>query len=240
MKPRTLGILAGVILVSAASAACSQSTPQAGNSQASQAKPFDQDLLHPADLNEKAPETFDVQFVTSKGEFVIRVTRAWAPNGADRFYNLEMHHYFDGAKFFRVFPDFMAQFGISPYPEVNKAWENASIQDDPVKHSNTRGMLSFAATSQPNSRSTQLFINFKDNSRLDPSGFAPIGIVISGMENVDQIYSRYGKDQQADQDQAGKEGNAYFEKNFPKLDSIKSATLVTSPPAAAPKSPSHP
>ncbi len=235
MKARAKGILTGVMLVSGAIVACSQGAPPAANSQSSPSRPFDQALMRPADLNEKAPETFDVKFVTTKGEFAIRITRAWAPNGADRFYNLVKHHYFDGAKFFRVIPAFVAQFGISPYPEVNRVWENSNIQDDPVKHSNTRGSLTFAATQQPNSRSTQLFFNFVDNARLDPMGFAPIGNVTSGMEVVDQIYSGYGRDQQADQDQAGKEGNTYFEKYFPKLDSIKSASLMTGNPAGTTK-----
>jgi peptidyl-prolyl cis-trans isomerase A (cyclophilin A) len=240
MKIRKMGILASVIFVSAAIAACSQGISPVGNSQGNAAATFDQALLHPSDLTEKAPETFDVKFVSSKGDFVVRVTRAWAPNGADRFYNLVKHGFFNGAKFFRVIQGFVAQFGISPYPEVSSALGNANIQDDPVKHSNTRGTLTFAATRDPNSRSTQLFINFKENAQLDAMRFAPIGEVTSGIEIVDQIYSGYGRDQQADQDQAEKEGNAYFEKNFPKLDNIKSATIVAAPAADAPKPPSHP
>src|ERR1700722_7867581 len=167
--------------------------------------------------NEKAPETFRVNFDTSKGPGVIEVTRADAPNGADRFYNLVKAKYLDGARFFRVIPGFMAQFGLAADPAVSKAWD-VPIQDDPVIASNVRGAVTFAATSAPNSRSTQLFINFGDNSRLDASRFAPFGMVVSGMENVDQIYS--GDGENPDQPQIEEQGNAYLEKTFPQLDYI--------------------
>src|SRR5665213_3058542 len=136
---------------------------------------------------EKAPETFKVNLDTSRGPVVIEVLRVDAPIGADRFYNLVKAKYFDGARFFRVVPGFMAQFGLAADPAVTKAWDTP-IQDDPVRASNVRGTVTFAATGSPNSRSTQLFINFADNSRLDSQRFAPIGRVMSGMENVDQIY----------------------------------------------------
>src|ERR1700723_2501326 len=142
--------------------------------------------------DEKAPETFRVNLDTSKGPVVIEVTRADAPNGADRFYNLVKAKYLDGARFFRVIPGFMAQFGLAADPAVSKTWD-VPIQDDPVKASNVRGTLTFAATGAPNSRPTQLFITFGDNSRLDSQRFAPFGKVVSGMEFVDQIYSGYGE-----------------------------------------------
>src|SRR5580692_5989420 len=141
--------------------------------------------------SEKAPETFRVNMDTSRGLVVIEVTRALAPNGADRFYNLVKAKYYDGARFFRVIPGFMAQFGIAADPAMTKVWD-VPIQDDPVKTSNVRAAVTFAQTSEPNSRSTQLFINYGDNSRLDASRFAPFGKVTKGMEVVDKIYSGYG------------------------------------------------
>ena len=173
--------------------------------------------------DEKAPETFRVNLDTSRGPVVIEVTRADAPNGADRFYSLVKAKYFDGARFFRVVPGFMAQFGIAADPASTKTWD-VPIQDDPVKTSNVRGTVTFAATSQPNSRTTQLFINFGDNARLDDQRFAPFGKVVSGMENVDQIYS--GDGERPDQTQIEAEGNAYLEKAFPRLDYIRTARIA--------------
>lgn len=173
--------------------------------------------------NEAAPATYRVNMDTSRGLVVIEVTRADAPLGADRFYNLVKAHYFDGARFFRVVPGFMAQFGIAADPAMTKTWD-VPIQDDPVKTSNVRGTLTFAATAAPDSRSTQLFINFGDNSRLDSMRFAPFGKVVSGMENVDQIYSGYGE--MPDQSEIESEGNAYLEKQFPRLDYIKTARIA--------------
>lgn len=197
-------------------------------------------LLHPETLNEKAPDEFDVKFVTTAGDFTVKVTRAWAPNGADRFYNLVRHHFYDGSAFFRVVKGFMAQFGWSAYPPVNVAWIKANIKDDRVKQSNHRGYITFAMSSEPNSRSTQVFINLVDNPSLDRSGFAPFGQVTEGMENVDKIYSGYGESEPdgndpRQSDVAGR-GHFYLEKNYPKLDVVRSATLVTTEaaPAAAP------
>jgi len=172
--------------------------------------------------NETAPATYRVTLDTSRGSVVIEVTRADAPIGADRFYNLVKAKYFDGVRFFRVIPGFMAQFGLAADPAVSKTW-NVPIQDDPVKASNVRGALTFAATGAPNSRSTQLFINFGNNSRLDSMRFAPFGKVVSGMEFVDQIYSGYGE--QPDQGRITAEGNAYLQKEFPRLDYIKTARI---------------
>src|SRR5579863_8726038 len=173
--------------------------------------------------HETAPATFRVNLDTSRGLVVIEVTRALAPNGADRFYNMVKAKYFDGARFFRVIPGFMAQFGLAADPAMSKTWD-VPIQDDPVKASNVRGALSFAATGAPNSRSTQLFINFGNNSRLDSLRFAPFGKVVSGMEFVDQIYSGYGE--MPDQGRIEAEGNAYLEKEFPQLDYIKTARIA--------------
>jgi len=189
---------------------------------------IDPALLHPETLTEKAPEVFDVKFDTTRGDFTVQVNRKWAPLGADRFYNLVQHGFFTGAAFFRVVPGFIVQFGLSPDPAVNRAWRSANIKDDPVTQSNKRGTITFA-TAGPNTRTTQLFINFGDNSGLDRQGFAPFGLVTSGMDVVDKIYSGYG--QQPDQGAITTQGMAYLQKNFPNLDSIKSATVVPAPAA---------
>lgn len=187
-------------------------------------------LLQPAKLNAKAPAVFSVRFETTKGPFVVEVHRDWAPNGADRFYNLVRNGFYDGARFYRVIAGFMAQFGFSGDTAIDTAWKDSSIADDPVKQSNTRGMVSFAMRG-PNTRSTQLFINYSDqNNRLDRMGFSPFGKVTSGMEVVDAFYSEYGEGSPMgggpSQAQIGAEGNAYLTANFPKLDSIKSARIV--------------
>lgn len=188
-------------------------------------------LLTPADLTETAPETFQARFETTKGAFLVEVTRAWAPNGADRFYNLVRNGFFEDVRFFRVMENFMAQFGMHGDPQVQAAWTMATIPDDPVMASNTRGTLTFAMRSAQNTRSTQLFINFIDNSRLDEMGFAPIGTVIEGMDVVDEIYAGYGESASRGgrgplaQDIAAR-GNEYLEESFPELDYIVSAALV--------------
>jgi len=201
---------------------------------------YDKALLHPSTLNAKAPDTYQVKFVTTRGEFTVTVTRAWSPLGADRFYNLVKHHYFDNARFFRVLPGFVAQFGLSAYPQVNAAWEKATIKDDPHSQSNKRGTLVFA-TAGPNTRTTQLFINFKDNSSLDSQGFTPFGIVDgTGMNVVEMFYDQYGESAGMDQENITKQGEKYLAAKWPKLDKITSATLIgaaaTAPakPAAKP------
>jgi len=208
---------------------------------AAQAPAFDQALLKPGTLTEKAPEVYEVKFETTKGDFVVKVTRAWAPNGADRFYNLVKHGYYNGAAFFRVLDGFMAQFGINPNPRINAVWQVAGIKDDPVKKSNTRGYLTFAMSSSPNSRTTQLFINYGNNARLDASGFSPFGQVTQGMGIVDRLYSGYGEGAPSGrgprQDLVQSRGSAYLEKEYPKLDIIKSATLVASAEKAPPPPP---
>lgn len=183
------------------------------------------DLTQPAKLTEKAPDTFKVKFDTTKGVFTVEVTRSQSPNGADRFYNLVKAGYFKDIAFFRVVPGFMVQFGIHGDPKVAGAWREANIPDDSVKASNTRGMLTFAKTGMPNSRSTQLFINYGNNTFLDNQGFSPFGKVTEGMDVVDKINSASGE--RPDQMHIQTEGNTYLKKEFPNLDYIKSATIVS-------------
>jgi len=174
---------------------------------------------------EKAPDTFKADFELGNGKhFVIEVTRSWSPNGADRFYNLVKSGFFDEVRFFRVVPNFMVQFGISGDPSVSSKWRSGNIQDDPTKESNKRGYVTFAKTGAPHSRTTQIFINFKDNSFLDGQGFSPFGKVISGMEVVDAIYS--GDGERPDQGQIQMKGNEYLQSAFPKLDYVKKATIA--------------
>ncbi len=183
-------------------------------------------LRNPEQLKETAPATYKATFDTSAGMFVIEVHRDWAPNEADRFYNLVKNGFYDDCRFFRVVPGFMVQFGINGNPAIQKVWSNANMKDDPVKRSNKRGYVSFAQTGAPNSRSTQMFINFADqNAFLDHSGqgFAPFGQVVSGMNVVDKITAQYGE--RPDQGEITSKGNTYLNASFPKLDYIKKATI---------------
>jgi peptidyl-prolyl cis-trans isomerase A (cyclophilin A) len=193
-------------------------------------KPMATDLTNPSKLTEKAPETFKAQFDTTKGKFTVEVTRALAPNGADRFYNLVRSGFFNDIAFFRVIPGFMCQFGIHGDPKVSAAWRPATIPDDPVKSSNVRGAITFAKTGAPNSRTTQLFINFADNKNLDGMGFASFGKITEGMETVDKINGEYGegapRGRGPEQGRIQAEGNAYLKKDFPNLDYVKSVTIV--------------
>ena len=186
-------------------------------------------LGNPAALRETAPATYKARFETSKGAFVVDVTRDWAPNGADRFYNLVKNGFYDGVRFFRVLDGFMAQFGINGDPKISAAWREARIQDDPVKQSNRRGFITYAMAG-PNTRTSQLFINYGDNSALDRQNFSPFGRVSSGMEVVDALYTGYGegapRGQGPDQGRVQAEGNAYLTKNFPRLDFVKKATIT--------------
>lgn len=188
---------------------------------------YDRALLRPALLKEKAPETFAVKFETTRGDFTINVTRAWAPIGADRFYNLIKHRFYDNMVVYRVVSGFVVQFGISSYPAVAAAWSNANIKDDPVTKSNKRGYVTYAKSSQPNSRSTQIFISFQDNSALDSQGFAPFGVIdAEGMKVVEMLYDQYADQPTAEQDEITRLGKAYLDRKYPKLDVIKHATLV--------------
>jgi peptidyl-prolyl cis-trans isomerase A (cyclophilin A) len=199
--------------------------------------PYDRTLLRPSLLTARAPSTYQVKFTTTKGDFVITVTRAWAPLGADRFYNLVRHHFYDNATFFRVLKGFVVQWGISAYPPVSAAWSRAPIKDDPVTQSNLRGYVTYAMGG-PNTRTTQIFINLGDNQRLDSmGGFAPFGQVTEGMEVVDSLYNGYGEGAPDGhgpaQDSIEKAGKSYLDKGFPLLDSIKTTTLIL-PEGAAP------
>jgi len=186
-------------------------------------------LGNPAALTEKAPATYKARFDTSKGAVVIDVRRDWAPNGADRFYNLVKNGFYDDNRFFRVISSFMVQFGVNGDPKISAQWRNARIKDDPVKQSNKRGFITFA-TSGPDSRTSQVFINFADNGGLDSQGFAPFGQVTAGMNLVDALYSGYGegapRGRGPDQGRIQTEGNAYLMKDFPNLDYVRKAAIV--------------
>jgi len=218
-RSNSLTILAVVLLLATASIVLGQAGTNAA-------------LKNPAGLKETAPATYKVNFDTSIGAFVVEVHRDWAPNGADRFYNLVKNGYYDGLRFFRVIPNFMVQFGISGDPALNTVWQEARIPRDPVKQSNTRGYVTYAmrgGTQGPDTRTVQVFINFGDNSPLDKDGFAPFGRVTSGMNVVDKIYAGYGEGAPSgngpDQGRVQSQGNAYLTKDFPKLDFIKKATI---------------
>ena len=185
-------------------------------------------LLNPSSLRAKAPDMYKVKFTTTKGDVIIQVNRGWAPQGADRFYNLVKNGFYTNAAFFRIVPRFVAQFGIAARPDVSAAWENAKIPDDRVLESNKRGTLTFA-TSGPNTRTTQIFINYSDNAGLDGQGFAPFGSVIEGMEIVDKFFAGYGES--PDQGQITAKGKAYLDQRFPNLDRIISGSIM---PAEAP------
>jgi len=185
-------------------------------------------LSTPAALNEQAPATYKAKFDTSKGVFIVDVRREWAPNGADRFYNLVKNGFYDNVRFFRVISGFMVQFGINGDPKISSVWREARIRDDAVKQSNKRGYITFA-TAGPNTRTTQVFINFGDNAGLDGQGFAPFGQVSTGMNIVDSINAEYGegapRGRGPDQGRTQMEGNAYLTKDFPKMDFVKKATI---------------
>jgi len=186
-------------------------------------------LVAPDQATAPAPDRFQVRFETTKGDFVVQVHKDWAPRGAERFYNLVKIGYFDDVAFFRVIDGFMVQFGIHGDPRVNAHWSEAAIPDDAVKKSNLRGYVTYA-TAGPNTRTTQLFINFGENAGLDRQGFAPFGQVIEGMDVVDSLYSGYGEGAPSGagprQDRIQNEGNAYLKREFPKLDYVKTARLV--------------
>jgi len=220
---RTWGpIFAALIVCSAPLLGAEEGDPQTMNQ-----------LLDPASATAEAPETFDARFHTTKGDFVIRVHRDWAPHGADRFYNLVTSGFYDDTAFFRVIEGFMAQVGMHGDPEVNAAWSSAPIADDPVVKDNTRGMVTFAQRSAPNSRTTQFFINYGDNTRLKQHGaFAPFGEVVEGMDVVDSLHSGYGegapRGSGPSQGMIVRQGNSYLKEKFPKLDWIIEAEVTSS------------
>lgn len=185
-------------------------------------------LKNPSSLTEEAPPKFRARFETNRGAFEIEVTRDWAPLGADRFYNLVKHGYYNENRFFRVIRDAIAQFGITGDPELNVLWHDVTIQDDPRKQTNERSYVSYAAGG-PNTRTTQVFVNLNDNRVLDDAGFVPFGRVASGMNVLDRLHSGYGDGPPSgkgpDQFKLLAEGNAYLEAEFPRLDFIETATI---------------
>ena len=225
--PRRPAVIASIALATATLAAACGTDGNAGGggSAASSAliKPDKNAIAAPA------PDSFKVAVETSKGNFTILAHRDWAPRGVDRFYHLVKLGYFDDTRFFRVLNGFMAQFGVHGDPKVNAAWEPLQFEDDPVKQSNKRGTVTFA-TGGPNTRTTQLFINYGDNANLDAMGFAPIGEVVDGMTVVDSLYADYGEGAPQgggpDQGRIASEGNAYLTQSFPKLDFIRSARIL--------------
>ena len=222
---RTLSII--VICAAAAASACQKATDKTAAAGTSAAAP---DFRNPADpgFAAQAPDSFRARFATTKGDFVIAVHRAWAPLGADRFYNLVRSGFYDGVRFFRVMPGFMAQFGIHGDTAVTAAWRERRIQDDPVRRTNLRGMVTFA-TAGPGTRTTQVFINYGSNDRLDAMGFAPFGQVVEGMDVVDKLYGEYGegapRGRGPDQFRLNVEGEKYLARQFPRLDKITKATV---------------
>jgi len=245
MKALLILCIAGAVLAQTptpAKKAPATGTPAPAAAPAAKTAPTPAALLHPETLKAKAPDLFRVKFVTTHGDFVVEVHRDWAPLGADRFYNLVKAKFFTDNAFYRYSPGFIVQFGVHANPAVTKAWANATIKDDPVKQSNKKGTLTFAMGGL-NTRSTDFFINLKDNAPLDTyagTAFAPLGTVTEGMDIVEGLYSGYGEMKGMtptatgpDQNLVQTQGKPYLDKNFPKLDSIKSATVIF-PEAAAP------
>jgi len=183
-------------------------------------------MTDPSKASDKAPDTFRAKFTTTKGDIVFECTRAWAPNGVDRFYNLVKIGFFDDVAFFRVAKSFVVQWGIHGDPKVSAAWREANLAPDPVVESNMRGMLTYAMAGRPDTRSTQLFINYKDNVSLDKQGFAPICKVVEGMETADAFYGDYAERVTGMQGEIQEKGNAYLKEKWPNLDYIKTATIV--------------
>jgi peptidyl-prolyl cis-trans isomerase A (cyclophilin A) len=188
-------------------------------------------LLDPSSLNQKAPATFKAKFTTTKGDFVVEVTRASAPLGADRFYNLVKNGFYNNCVLFRVVPGFVVQFGINGDPKISAPWSHANIPDDPVTESNKQGTLTYA-TAGPNTRTTQVFVNLGDNSRLDAQGFAAFGQVNEGMDVIAKFDSEYDDQPTNAQGQIEAHGNTFLKSTYPNLDSIKTAVIVPAAPVA--------
>ncbi|TVP57251.1 MAG: peptidylprolyl isomerase [Gemmatimonadales bacterium] len=220
-----------LVLALSACASTASTTPETGPP-APEPEDAPSVLLDPTapELNRTAPDTFKVLFETTAGDFVVEVYRDWAPLGADRFFNLVDHGFYDGLRFYRVIPNFMAQFGIHADPEISAAWRGTRIPDDPVEASNERGTITFA-TGGPDTRTVQLFINRVDNERLDPMGFAPFGRVTGGMDSVDRIYDGYGegapRGDGPSQGRIQEAGEPYLAAEFPRLDMIHRAWVLT-------------
>lgn len=225
MKTFLISLLACGIALAQTPPAPKKAVPAASKKAAPAAAP---NLLRPATLKAKAPEVYKVKFTTTKGDVIIQVNRVWAPIGSDRFYNLVRAGFYKDAAFFRIVPRFVAQFGIPARPDVAAVWDHAYLVDDRVTQSNKRGTLTFA-TAGPNTRTTQIFINYSDNTSLDGQGFAPFGTVIEGMDIVDKFFAGYGE--APDQGRITAQGKVYLDKSFPNLDRIVNAEVM---PADAP------
>lgn len=207
-----------------AEAAPPAETPATGTEEAVAPAPVEIAGFEEIPWADKAPDVFRVKFDTSVGPFVVECHRDWAPLGADRFYDMCKNGFFDGARYFRVIHGFMVQFGLAADPKMSARYAENNLMDEPVLKSNLRGKITFAKSGMPNSRSSQVFINYGDNSRLDADGFAPFGEVIYGMENVDKITDQYGE--QPNQGQIRSRGNEYLNQRFPELDYTNKVTLV--------------
>jgi peptidyl-prolyl cis-trans isomerase A (cyclophilin A) len=223
---------ASVVAKPSAAGADKSATPSAAKAAPEPAKPAagpHEGLLDPSKAKLTAPATFKAKFETTKGDFVIEIQRDWAPNGVDRFYSLVTVGYYEDIALYRVIDGFMVQFGIHGDPKMNKIWKDATILDDKVTQSNTPGMLTFA-TRGANTRTTQLFINYGQNVRLDGMGFAPFGKVIEGMDVVNNIHSGYGegapRGRGPSQPKMQGEGNTYLRADFPDLDYIESISIA--------------
>lgn len=231
MKSKTV---AAILLASlAAGPVWGQTSHTATRRRIEHARSVRHSLYDPSSLDLRAPALYRARFITTKGSFVIDVHRAWAPRGADRFYNLVRFGYYNGASFFRVLPGFVVQFGLSPNPRLSQIWSRAAIPDDPVTQTNALGTVTFAMAG-PNTRTSQVFINLANNPRLDQMGFAPFGKVVEGLAVVESLYSGYGegapRGNGPDQSLIEKEGRAYLTKNFPRLDSIREAVILSAAP----------
>lgn len=226
---RTTVITAGTAVLILGMAACSQDP--CGGYDTPQPADFQTVLLDPTGpaFQGAAPDTFDVRFETSRGDVVVRVFREWAPIGADRFYHLARNGFFVGNRFFRVLPGFIVQFGVSGIPAVQEAWNEFQLTDDPVRVSNESGTFVYA-TAGPDTRTTQVFINYRDNPQLDASGFAPLGRVIEGMGSLRLLYAEYGETApQGNGPQYAcmlESGNTYLDRRFERLDSIIGTTVT--------------
>ena len=216
-RVRTSGVAVALLV-----AACDRPAPPPADTATVTPPP----AAEPAAPAVTAPAEFRVRFETSKGPIVIQAHRDWSPNGVDRFHQLVESGYYDDVRFFRVVPNFVVQFGMHGDPATNSKWVSQPLRDDPVKQSNRRGTVTFAKTEMPNSRTTQLFINLADNTMLDPQGFAPFAEVVEGMSVIDRLYSGYADQPTGRQSEIAAEGNAFFAREFPRLDFIRTARVV--------------
>ena len=242
MRKRFVGVLILAASVAAAQnipkTAPKTTVPKKAGTTVAKAPVTRPSLYNPSSLKDKAPEQFQARFTTTKGDVVFEVTRAMSPLGADRFYNLVKYGYYNGDSLFRVVSGFVVQFGINPTPAVNAAWEKATLMDEPPQPGNTNAIatLTFAKTQVPNSRTTQVFINLKDNNFLDAMGFTPFGKVVEGMDVIGKLYSGYADQPTNLQDAISKQGTAFLKSKFPETDYITKAVIV--PPAPATPAPS--